>query len=93
MDNLLVPVPLRDKLGNAASDGLLTMFAEAHRIAVESFERRLDYNNTLLTERFERRLAELRADILKWSFVFWIGQVAATAAILAGILSLMLPGR
>lgn len=93
MDNLLVPVPLRDKLGNAASDGLLIMFAEAHRIAVESFERRLDYNNTLLTERFERRLAELRADILKWSFVFWIGQVAATAAILAGILSLMLPGR
>ena len=93
MDNLRVPLALREKLGSAAADALLNMFAEAHRLAVESFERRLDYNNTLLTERFERRLADLRADLLKWSFLFWIGQLAATAALLTGLLNLMLPGR
>ena len=93
MDNLRVPLALREKLESAAADGLLNMFAEAHRLAVESFERRLDYNNTLLTERFERRLADLRADLLKWSFLFWIGQLAATAALLTGLLNLMLPGR
>jgi hypothetical protein len=87
MDNLLVPAPLRAKLGDAPSDGLLTMFAEAHRLAVESFERRLDHNTALLTERFERRLADLRADLLKWSFLFWVGQLAA----IAGLLGLMLP--
>jgi hypothetical protein len=87
MDNLLVPPPLRAKLGDASSDGLLTMFAEAHRLAVESFERRLDHNTALLTERFERRLAEQTSVLLKWSFLFWVGQLAATA----GLLGLMLP--
>ena len=87
MESLLVPAALREKLGDRASDGLVTMFADAYRLANESFERRLDQNTALLMERFERRLAELRADLLKWSFLFWAGQVAA----IAGILALMLP--
>jgi hypothetical protein len=87
MDNLLVPGAVRDRLGEAGSDGLLMMFAEAHRIAVESFERRLDQNTALLSERFERRLADMRTDLLKWSFLFWITQVAA----IAGLLGLLLP--
>ena len=32
METLLVPAPVREKLGNAGSDGLVMMFAEAHRI-------------------------------------------------------------
>ena len=63
------------------------IFAEAHRLAVDSFERRLDHNAALLTERFERRLAEQTSSLLKWSFLFWITQVAA----IAGMLSLLLP--
>jgi hypothetical protein len=89
MDNLLLPPTVRVKLGEAASEGLMTMFADAHRLATESFERRLDQNTALLTERFERRLADLRADLLKWSFLFWIGQLAA----IAGMLAVLLPGR
>ena len=89
MDNLLVPDPVRQRLGHAASDGLLMMFADAYRLANDSFERRLDQNTALLTERVEHRMADLRADLLKWSFLFWIGQIAA----IAGILALMLPQR
>ena len=87
MDNLLVPIPLRAKLGEAQSDGLLTMFADAHRLAVDSFERRLEQNTALLIERLERRLAEQASVLLKWSFLFWVGQLAA----IAGLLGLMLP--
>ena len=36
--------------------------------------------------RFDARLAEQRAELLKWSFIFWIGQVAAMAALLAFML-------
>ncbi len=36
-----------------------------------------------LEARIEQRLAETRADIIKWMFVFWIGQVAATASIVS----------
>ena len=36
--------------------------------------------------RLEVRLVEQRAELLKWSFLFWIGQVAAMAALLAFML-------
>lgn len=67
----------------------MMMLADAHRLATESFERRLDQNTELLTERGERRLADLRADLLKRSFLFWIGQLAA----IAGLLATLRPGR
>ena len=46
-------------------------------------EQRSDQRESLVIERFERRLAETRADLLKWSFLFWIGQVAAVGAMLS----------
>ena len=75
MKGLMVPAPLRERLPDAASEGLVDMFAEAHRLATESFERRLRE----ATDSFERRLgeevgklrfeiADLRFEILKWSF-------------------------
>ena len=52
---------------------------------------------TLTTERFERRLidevAKLRVDlakdrfeVLKWMFLFWIGQLAAMSAVMSFLL-------
>ena len=52
---------------------------------------------SVATERFGRVVAEesaklrvelagFRAEILKWSFLFWIGQVAAVAGLLAFML-------
>ncbi|OFW12759.1 MAG: hypothetical protein A3H29_09730 [Acidobacteria bacterium RIFCSPLOWO2_02_FULL_67_21] len=84
MATLLVPKALREKLGDAGSDGLVMMFAEAHRLAVDSFERRL----TEEIGKLRLDMANVRADILKWNFLFWIGQLAAMTA----ILSLMLRG-
>ena len=81
---LLVPAPLRERLGDPGSDALVTTFAEAHRIAMGGVDRRLRQ----MEERFERRLSDLRCDLLKWNFLFWIGQLAAMTA----ILSLMLRG-
>jgi hypothetical protein len=78
METLLVPPPLREKLGDTGSDGLVMMSAEAHRIAVE----RLDRTVRELDECWQRRNAELKAELLKWTFVFWIGQLAAMTAIL-----------
>jgi hypothetical protein len=85
MNNLLVPTPVRVKLGDAASDGIVTMFADAHRLATSSFEQRLDHNAALMAERVERQLADLRSDLFKWSFLFWIGQLAAIAWVVNAI--------
>lgn len=122
MDRMSVPEAVREKLGDSGSDGLLTMFAEAHRLSTESFERRvsqlevrldqrftaiddrftaleqrmdrrfadIDHKFEVFGERFERRLAEetgrLRFDLIKWSFLFWIGQLAALTAILSALI-------
>jgi len=50
---------------------------------IDQVEQRLGQRESLIIERFERRLAETRVDILKWSFLFWIGQVAAVGGMLS----------
>jgi hypothetical protein len=111
MDIFLVPPPVRDRLGDAVSDGLTTMFADAYRLVNERSDRRFaemrtesdrrfaemrtesDRRFTELMERFEHRLAEqlanTRFDMLKWSFLFWISQVAT----LGGVIALLLRSR
>jgi hypothetical protein len=83
MDTLLVPGPVREKLGDEGSDGLLMMFAEAHRIATASFERRLAEEISRFRVEMVERMSDLKFDILKWNFLFWIGQLAAMTAILS----------
>ncbi len=34
-------------------------------------------------EKFERRLLETKADIIKWMFIFWVGQIGVLVAILS----------
>src|SRR5215213_1143643 len=93
MAMLMVPAPVRDKLGDGGSEGLVTMCADAHRLAMESLDRRI----VEVTASFEHRLAEevsklrldmasLKFDLLKWSFLFWVGQLAAVTAILSFLL-------
>lgn len=97
MDNLLVPAPLRETLGDAGSDGLVTMFADAHQFAVASFERTLNRRLADMSSSFDRRLTDetskirvemalMKFDILKWNFLFWVGQLAAMTAILSVML-------
>jgi hypothetical protein len=82
VDTLQVPAPLRDKLGDSASEGLVMMFADAHKLAAESFERRLE----LETAKFHLAIANLRFDVLKWLFLFWVSQLAASVSILIALL-------
>src|SRR4051794_3667617 len=62
--------------------------------ATDRFERRLTHEISLLRHEFHSalheglaavrsELATTRVEIVRWSFVFWIGQVATTAALLA----------
>jgi len=64
----------------------VTMFADAHRIATESFERRLAEEISTFRLEMVERIADLRFDLLKWNFLFWIGQLAAMTAILSVML-------
>jgi hypothetical protein len=68
-------------------------------VSVDRFERRLTEEMSGLRLEFHQALNELssslraemattRVEMLKWSFLFWVGQVA----VMAGLLSFMLRG-
>jgi hypothetical protein len=77
---------LRQRLGEVASEELVDMFADANALSTASFERRLSEEIGQTRVEMAKGFADLRVDLLKWSFLFWLGQVAALTAILSVLL-------
>jgi hypothetical protein len=88
-----VSLALRDRLGHDATTGLLDLVDGAHAewkddvmtAVADRFERRLTEEISGLRVAITRELHDTRVDIIKWSFLFWVGQLAALAAIVAVI--------
>ena len=55
--------------------------------ASERFDNRLTVEMGALRLEMQKGFSELRVEVLRWSFLFWIGQVAAVAGLLAFMLS------
>ncbi|MBI4887956.1 MAG: hypothetical protein HY824_12755 [Acidobacteria bacterium] len=90
MEALVVPAPVRRKLGDDGSEGLVEMFGLSHQLASDRFERRLV--EEIAGVRVEmhqgfgvlrQEMASLRVEWLKWSFLFWIGHVGITLGVVA----------
>ena len=92
---------LREKLGDDAMGGLQTFVDDAgHKwkddvlgIAAERFDRRLSEEVGALRLDMVKEFATLRTEMatsrfemLKWAFVFWIGQFAAVSAMMTFLL-------
>ena len=86
MPILSVEKPLRDKLGDEATESLVHLINQAQN------EQKKDVL-TFVEEKFERRLSEeigsvrnemykIKSDIIKWMFIFWVGQVGVFIGIL-----------
>jgi hypothetical protein len=86
MKTLTVPRALRERLTEPASEGLFEMFAQAHALATASFERRLAEELSKLRFEMTNAMSNLKFDLLKWCFFFWIGQLAAMTAIMSLLL-------
>jgi hypothetical protein len=94
-------VELRHRLGDAGSVALADLFDERDRaltsIVTERFEHRLTEECARLRAEmtalraelradFRVGLADQRADFIKWSFIFWIGQAVTVVGTVAGLL-------
>ncbi len=85
-----VPAALRARLGDDATFGLIEVLESERKdwsehvlsAAADRFERRLAEELSKLRQEITQELVTTRVDMLKWSFVFWIGQVAAMAGLL-----------
>ncbi len=71
-------------------DDVLSLAEERfeRRLAQSVADLRLEFHDGLAALRVElhQGLATTRVEIFKWSFVFWVGQVAATGLLLAYML-------
>jgi len=89
---------LRERIGHEATDALSIMMEESGRSMAEQvvretgnrFERRLTEEvsglKTCIHEGFAGlriEVAGVRVEIIRWSFLFWAGQLGAIAALLA----------
>ena len=101
METAFVPPALRARLGDEATLGLLELLETTNRawrddlleIATERFERRLSEELGALRiemvngfAAIRQEMAAMRFDLIKWSFLFWIGQVATLGGLIAFML-------
>jgi hypothetical protein len=64
----------------------LAGIASGLRVQIAESEARLRQELSGMEVRIVREIASSRVDLLKWSFVFWIGQVVAVSAVMAAML-------
>jgi hypothetical protein len=66
---------------------LMTICTERVDVHLERFALKDDVVNGLAAIR--REMSDLRVELLRWSFAFWIGQVVAMAGLMAVFLRLL----
>src|SRR3989344_1041565 len=74
-----IPKILRDKLTDDGADALVELLDKAGTRSEESMLERAE-------DRFEKRLMEVKTELIKWMFIFWIGQFASIVGVLTAIL-------
>jgi len=75
---------LSDKLGNDTTDAMFKYIDNKTERSVEATIKTLATKDDISNIRKE--IGEAKADTIKWMFIFWIGQIGATLAILFFIL-------
>jgi hypothetical protein len=89
--------PLKDKLGDEAIDALIDLINQSQleqqtniaEFVEEKFERRLSQEMstvkveiTNLYKTLTTHIEKTRSELLKWMFIFWIGQVGVILSVL-----------
>lgn len=54
---------------------------ELNELSVARFEARLGEAEARIIGRLETKIEQCKADLMKWSFVFWVGAVGAIAVL------------
>jgi len=89
---LIIPETLRAKLGDDGAKDLVELINQSYKNLKDNFnetasgrlEQRLAETKADLGKQInevKEQIANVRADVIKWMFVFWAGQVALTIAL------------
>lgn len=90
MSIITIPKILREKLTDEGANALVEILhkvedrSQAH--TAETVELRFEKRLTGEISRLEKKIESTKTDIIKWMFIFWIGQFASIVGILTAIL-------
>lgn len=75
---------LRDRLGEEQAESLVSFVEEKVKEEVESKKDILASRQDLADAKIElvKSISDTKAELIKWMFIFWIGQMAAMFAFL-----------
>jgi hypothetical protein len=97
MPIITVPKPLRERLGEEGAEALVQLINQATEagngdvvaVVEEKFERHLTEEASKLRAEIGHlrgemieRIESVRSELIKWMFVFWVGQIGAMVGIL-----------
>ncbi len=93
MKLISIPKVLREKLGEDGADALLDLINAAGedikndviKLSEEKFEKRL----TEEISKLRVEMSKMYANLIKWMFIFWVGQIGVITAILFAFLKFM----
>jgi hypothetical protein len=68
---------LSDKLGNDTTEAIFKYIDNKTERSVEATIKALATKDDLATVKYElgKQISEVKADTIKWMFIFWVGQV------------------
>jgi len=74
---------LTEKLGNDTTEAMFKYIDNKTERSVEATIKTLATKDDLASVKYDlgKEISETKADMIKWMFIFWIGQVAAMLAI------------
>ncbi len=65
-----------DRFGDKLVDELVGLLNDVDATFKAELREQNDRNLALFDAKLEQRLAELKAELIKWMFLFWLGTVA-----------------
>jgi hypothetical protein len=97
MGRTSVSLRIREKLGHEASEDLALAFEEAKDQMVAACEDKFEMRLQLVAAELRQDMAKLetslrvamadmRTDMIRWSFLFWVGQIVTIVSVLAYML-------
>ena len=79
MTVIAIPKILQEKLTAEGAEALVEIINKADEHSKENIIE-------IVEERFEKRLAQAETKLIRWMFIFWIGQFASIVGVLTAIL-------
>jgi hypothetical protein len=88
LDVRLQTLVSKDEFTRSLTDLRLAIRDDFSRVQQEMSANRLEWKQEMAGLRHDmtRELAAQRVELLRWSFLFWIGQIAAMAALIGVVL-------